>query len=136
DAEREIKFGRDRLARRADLAVHGKPAGVANGTRGREFASQSLRELLDQFDIFLLLDAAAHRHNNFGLREVHRLLGFFENFLRYVTDHTVCDFDVPSFDRGGGGAGLGFVSAKSTVLERGKPRSVGGETDVGSQLAL
>ena len=87
-------------------------------------------------DIFLLLDAAAHGHNDFGLREVDRLLGFFEDFLRLVADYAIGDVDLHGFDRGGAGAGFGLVSAKSAVLKSGKPRSVAGEADVGGELAL
>ena len=74
DAEREIKLGRDRLARGADLTVHGEPAGIADGTRGGEFAAECVGELLSHFDVFLFFDAATDRHDDFGLREIDGLL--------------------------------------------------------------
>ncbi len=136
DAEREIKLGRDRLARRADLAVHGEPAGVADGARGRQFAAERLGELLGHLDVFLLFDAAADGDDDFGLREIDGLLGFLEDFLRLVANDAIGNFDADGFDRSCARSGFGLVSAKSSVLERGKPGSVAGEADVGGELAL
>ena len=59
DADGEIELGRDGLAGAADLALHGKPAVVADGARGGEFGAERLGELLDERDVLLLADAAA-----------------------------------------------------------------------------
>ena len=86
DAEREIQLGRHRLAGGADLAIHGEPSRVADGTRSRELAAQRLGQLLGQFDVLLLFDSATHGHDDLGLRQVDGLLGFLEDFLRLVAN--------------------------------------------------
>ena len=86
DAQRQIELWRNRLAGRSDLAIHGEPSRIADGTRRRKFAAQCLGQLFGQFDVFLLLDAAADGNDDFRLRQIHRLLGFFEDFLRLVAN--------------------------------------------------
>ena len=41
-------------------------------------------------------------------REVDRLLGLFEDFLRLVANHAVCDFDFHGLDRSRAGPGFGL----------------------------
>src|SRR5580698_10006215 len=136
DAEREIELGGNRLARRTDLAVHREPAGVADRARSSEIAAEGLRELLGQFDVFLLLDAATYGDNDFSLREIDGLLGFFKYFLRLVANDAVCDFDIHGFDGSCTCACFSLISAERSVLECDEPGSIGSEADVGSELAL
>ena len=75
-------------------------------------------------------------HDDFRLRQVDRLLGFLEDFLRLVADDAVGDFNFHGFDRSRACAGFGLVPAKRAVLKRCEPWSVAGETHVGGQLAL
>src|SRR5258708_14986998 len=136
DAEREIQLGCNRLAGGTDLAVHGMPAIVADGTRGGEIGAECVGQLLGDFDVFLFFDAAAYGHDHFGLGEVDGLLGFFKYFLRHVSHHAVGDIDFYRFNRGGTCAVLSLVPAKSAVLKCGEPRSIAGKADVGGQFAL
>jgi hypothetical protein len=55
----EVHFGRYCLAGAADLAFHGKPASIADGTRCREFGAERLGQLFDDRNVVLFLDAAA-----------------------------------------------------------------------------
>src|ERR1700689_5866033 len=134
DAQREIELGGNRLAGRPDLAVHGEPAGVADWGRGREFAAEGLRKLLGQFDVFLFLDAAAYGNNDFSLREIDGLLGFFKNFLRLVANDTICDLDFHGFDWSCARACFGLISTEPSVLEGDEPGSIGSEAAAGSEL--
>src|SRR5713101_4800836 len=59
DAERKIELRRDGLAGAADLAVHGKPAFIADGPGRGDFAANGFSELLGQRNIFGRLDAAS-----------------------------------------------------------------------------
>src|SRR5258706_2745232 len=74
DAEREVQLPRDRLARAADLTLHRQPAGVADRTRRRDLGAERLGQLPGDVDVRLLLDAAAHRDDALGLRQIDRLL--------------------------------------------------------------
>src|SRR4029077_12500532 len=116
--------------------VHGQPAGIANRTGRREVSAQRVRELLGQFDVFLLFNAAANGDNNFRLREVDGLLRFFENFLRLIANYVVGDLHVYSFDRSRTGTSFSLVSAESAVLKGGKPRSLGCEAHVSREFSL
>src|SRR5258708_17389110 len=136
DAEREIQLGCNRLAGGTDLAVHGKPAIVADRTRGGEIGAECVGQLLGDFDVFLFFDAAAYGHDHFGLGEVDGLLGFFKYFLRLVSHHAVGDIDFYRFNRGGTCAVLSLVFAKRAVLKCCEPRSIARKADVGGQLAL
>ena len=60
DADGDVDLGRDGLAGTADLPLHGEPAVVADGTGGRQFRAEGFGEFLDDRDVVLLLDAAAH----------------------------------------------------------------------------
>jgi hypothetical protein len=80
DAQREIKLGRDGLAGAADLAVHRKPAFVANRARRGDFAAHELGQLFGEGNIFGRFDAAADGDQDGRLREVDGLLGFAEKF--------------------------------------------------------
>src|SRR3989441_12466048 len=48
DAEGKIELGRDGLAGAANLALHGKPAFIADGPGGGDFAADGFGELLGQ----------------------------------------------------------------------------------------
>ncbi len=99
DAERQIQLGRDCLAGRSDLAIHGEPSRVADRSRRRDFSAQRFGKLLREFNVLLFFDPAADGHNDFRLREIHRLLGFFEDFLRLVANDVVGDLNIHGFDR-------------------------------------
>ena len=64
------------------------------------------------------------------------LLGFFENFLRLIANHSVGDFNIHRFNRSRARARLGFVAAERTVLEGREPRSIAGEAHVCREFAL
>src|SRR3954467_7080076 len=134
DAEREIELGRHGLPRAADLAIHRQPAGVADRTRGRDLGAHRLRELLRELQVLLTLDAAPNRGDAFGLREIDRLLRFFERRFGLLADPGCVDGDRRLAHGCRGRAVLDRVSAERTNLERGEVRSV--DSDVGLQLAL
>src|SRR5258707_2890741 len=117
DADSQVKFGRNRLAGAADLAVHGQPAGIAYGTRRGNLSAQRVRERLGQLDVLLFFDAAAHGDNNLGLGKIDGLLGFLERIFGLVADHTVGDLRVHRLDWGGGRAGLSVVGPQSARLK-------------------
>jgi hypothetical protein len=64
------------------------------------------------------------------LGQINRLLGFFEDFLRPVADHTVGNLNVYSLHRSRAGARLNFVTAEGSVLKSDKPGRVAIEADV------
>src|SRR4029077_10687332 len=88
------------------------------------------------FNILLLFDAATHSHDDLCLRQIHGLLGLFENCLRFGTDNVVRNVDLDSFDWCGSGAGFDLISAKSTVLESDEPGCITGEANIGGKFAL
>ena len=136
DAQRQIQLGRDRLPRRSNLTVHRQPAVVADRTRSRQFSAQRIGQLFREVNIFLFLDPAANRNDDLCLRQVHRLLGFLEHFLRFVADDAVGNLDAHGFDRRRRSPSFRLVSTKRPVLESHKPRSIAGEADIGGELAL
>ena len=71
DAQGEIELGLDRHARLAHLPRGRQPALVHHRPRGADRAAQRLGEFLGKFQVVLLLDAAAHRHEHVLLRDVH-----------------------------------------------------------------
>ena len=56
-------------------------------------------KLLGEFDVLLLLDAAADGDDDFRLREIDGLLGFLEDLRGLLRMHAVGDLDVYGFDR-------------------------------------
>src|SRR5258708_18174906 len=137
DAEGEIEFWRDGLARAANLAVHGKPALVADGARGGDFAADGLSRLLGKRDILGSFDAASDGHNDGRLREVHGLLGLAEKFERLGAN-------LPGLQIHGGLGDGGFsgsvrrnqIGAEGAGLERGKPRRGTLKRDISDGLGL
>src|SRR5438034_490702 len=63
DTKREVELGRDGLPRAANLALHGEPAFVADGTRGSDFRAERFRQRFRLRNIFGSLDAAADGDN-------------------------------------------------------------------------
>src|SRR5205823_10678672 len=82
NAEREIKFWRDGLARTADLAFHREPAFIADGARGGDFRPKCFRERFRLRNVFPSFDAAANGDNKRCLREVDGGFGLFEQLHR------------------------------------------------------
>src|SRR5262249_41052778 len=70
DTQRKIKFRGDGLAGAADLALHGEPAFVADGTRGGNFRAQSLGDGFCLGNVFRSLDATTDSDDERGLGEV------------------------------------------------------------------
>ena len=136
DAEREIQFGCNRLTGRSNLAVHGQPARIADGTRGRNLATESFGELLGNFDILLLFYAATDSDDNFGLGKINCLLCFFENLVRFVADDVFWDLHINRLDGSGTRFRLNLVPTKSSILKSDEPGRVAGEADIGCELAL
>ena len=136
DAKREIEFGCDRLAGRANLALHGQPAVVADGTRSGKLTAERFGELLRHLQILLLLDAAAHGDDDLGLRKVHRLLGFLERFFRLRANHAIGDLRLHGLNRSGRCTLLHLVGAKRSGLEAGEPGTAAGDRNIGGELAL
>ena len=89
-----------------------------------------------QFDIFLLFDSATDGDNDFRLRKIDGLLGFFERIFRLVALDAVGDIGVHGFNRSGGCAGFSFVATECAGLEGNKVRRGAGKRNVGSELAL
>ena len=73
DAEREVELGSDGLPRAADLAVHGQPAAVTNGSRRADLGPQRFGQLPDQLEILRRLDAASYGDDDLSLGQVHGL---------------------------------------------------------------
>src|SRR4029077_18844231 len=107
---------------RADLAVHGEPAIVANGAGGGNLSAEGGGEPLREFNVFLFFDPAADGDDDFGLRQVDGLLGFLEPVFRLIAGSGV-EGDGEGHDRRGGGRGPGLISPKRTILKRSNPRS-------------
>src|SRR2546430_14823879 len=82
DAKREIEFWRDGLAGAANLALHGKPAFIANGARRGNFRAKSFRKRFRLRNVFGSFDAAADGNNERRLSEVDRGFGFLEKLQR------------------------------------------------------
>src|SRR5262245_43716391 len=70
NAEGNIELWRNGLPRAPNLAIHRQPAGIADRTRGGNLGTHRLRELLDELQMFLALDATAHGNDSLGLREI------------------------------------------------------------------
>src|SRR5579864_3682360 len=117
NAESQIQLWRNCLSRRSDLAIHGEPTGITNWTRRGEVAAERVGQLLGDLDVFLLLDSAAHGHDDLRLRQVDRLLGFFENFLRLVADDAFSNFNAHGFNRSRTRSGLRFIAAVGAILK-------------------
>src|SRR6185312_16149593 len=132
----EIKLGRNGLAGAANLAVHWEPARVADGTRRGNFAAEGICQSFGQLDVFLFFDSTADRDDDFGLRKIDRLFGFFERIFRLVALDAIGDIGTDSFDRCGRCAGFSFVATKSASLECNKVRRGTGKGNVGGELAL
>src|SRR6266540_4295454 len=73
DAQRKIEVRIHGLAARSDLPLHGQPARVADGTRGRQLSAHRLGQRLCDRDVLLLFDAPPDRDDDSSLRQVHRL---------------------------------------------------------------
>ncbi len=136
DAERNVNFGGNGLAGRADLTVHGKPAGIADGTRGGDLSAQSLRQLPGEFDVLLLFDSTAHGDDDLRLGKVHRLLGFLKDLKRLHAHCAVIDIYADFFYAGGTGAHFRLVAPIGACLKGGKVGRVAGEGDVGGKFPL
>ena len=136
DAESQVKLRRNSLSRGTDLAVHREPSRIADRTRGCQISAQGLGELFGDLDIFLFFNTASHGDNDFSLREIDRLLGFFENFLRLVANHSIHNVDFHGLHRGRAVAGFSLVSTERSVLKSYEPRRITDEAHVSSQLAL
>src|SRR5262249_17510730 len=136
DTQRKIKFGSNSLSGRTDLAIHRKPSGVANWTGGGDLATDSLGKLFCNFDVFLFFDSPSHRHDDSGLRKIHGLLGFLEDFLGLISDETVGNVHIHRLDRSSTGPHLNLIPAESTILKGNKPRRIRGEAYVSGELAL
>ena len=137
DTEREIEFWGDSLAGAADLALHGEPAFVADGTRGRDFSAEGFGEGFGLGDVFGGFDAAADGDDDGGLREVDGGFGFLEkieglgaDLLGFEIDG---DFIYWSLAAGMRGEEIG---AEGAGLEGGKPRGGALEGDIGGGFAL
>ena len=110
DAERDIQLGRDGLARAANLALHRQPAVVADRPRRGELGAKRLGELLGDRDVLLRLDAAAHRDDALGLRQIDGLLGFLERRFGLLAQLRLVDVH----RRGGHAAGaMPFFAASA-----------------------
>src|SRR5262249_30187570 len=116
--------------------IHRKPSGVANWTGGGDLAADSLGKLFCNFDVFLFFDSPSHSHDDFGLREIHGLLGFLEDFLGLISDETVGNVYIHRLDRSSAGPYLNLIPAESTILKGNKPRRIRGEAYVSGELAL
>src|SRR5438105_15670235 len=83
DAKREIEFWRDGLAGAANLALHGKPAFIANGARRGNLRAKSYRKRFRLRNVFGSFDAAAHGNNERRQSEVDRGFDFREKLVRF-----------------------------------------------------
>src|SRR6516165_9481562 len=137
DAEREIKLWGDGLAGAADLALHGDPAFITNGTRSGDFRAKGFRKCLRLRDIFRRLDAAANGDDERRLREVYGGFGFLEKLKRLGANLCGAQRDRDgvhgSFARRMRGK---QVRAESARLKRSEPRRGAGKSDVGGGFAL
>ena len=86
DADRDVQLRRDGLAGAADLALHGQPPRIADGTRRRELRAERRRELLRRARSLLALDPAADRHDALRLRQVDRSLRLLKRRVRLLPD--------------------------------------------------
>src|SRR5262249_31547812 len=86
DADCDVELRRYGLAGASNLSVHRKPRVVADRTRGGDVGFERRRELLDDGDVLLALDAAPDRYDDLRLSEIDRLFGLAEEFERHCSD--------------------------------------------------
>ena len=91
-------LGETRLAGTAYLPFHGQPAVVADGPRGSQLGAQRLGELLDDGQVVLLLNAAAHRDNQGRRCQIHGLPGRPERLFRRAADLRTIELRCEDFD--------------------------------------
>ena len=70
----------------ADLALDGQPAVVADGAGCGEFGAERCSEILDEGEIALFLDAAAHGNDHLRGAEVDGLRGAAEGLAGFGAD--------------------------------------------------
>src|SRR5579875_2588950 len=66
DAQRDVKPGRNRAARQADLLLFRQPALVGNVTRGANGGIEQARQLIDRLVVFRPSQAHTHADNRVG----------------------------------------------------------------------
>ena len=134
DAHRQVQLGRYRLAGTADLALHGKPAGVADGPGRGQFATQRIGQPLHQGDIVGLFNSTPHGHDDLGGGQIHRALRFAEQIPRRGANLRGRDLGPHHLDAcGPGGHLVGPVRARLQGCEL---RPLAGEAVIRAHFSL
>src|SRR5215471_10483523 len=131
DAQRKIKLRCHGLAGAPDLALHRKPAFVADGSGGSDFRAQSFGHCFRLSDVFRRLDAAADRDDQRSLSEIDGGLGFLEKLQRLGAYLFGLQLDRDLVDRLCTAIGRQkLVGAKGPGLKGRKPRAGAGKRNV------
>src|SRR2546429_1407332 len=137
DSQGQIEFRRDGLAGAADLALHGEPAFVANGTRCGDFTTQRFRERYGLWNILGRLDAAADGNYERRLRQVHGGFRFLEEIERLGANlRRAQRYGHGIYGRFSRGMRSKQISTKRSRLKRGEPRRSSGKRDIRRGFAL
>src|SRR5439155_10221926 len=121
----------------ADLALHGEPAFVANGTRCGDFTTQRFRERFGLWNILGRFDAAADGNNERRLRQVHGGFRFLEEIERLGANlRRAQRYGHGIYGRFPRGMRSEQISTKRSRLKRGEPRGSSGKRDIRSGFAL